>query len=341
LAELVLSPLAAARCQGCGGELAPGLLSCPGCSRLVHAAELSRVAADAQAATDAGDGARALALWQHAMTLLPPDAGQRAAVTERIAALGPLPAAPPKRAGSGVAKRGGIAGAVTAFLLKGKALVFFVLAKGKLLLFGLTKASTLLSMGPYLAWMWGVYGWGLGAGILLSIYVHEMGHVSALRFYGMDAGAPVFIPGLGALIRLRQHPPNERVDARIGLAGPVWGLGAAVAAYGVYLATGVPVWAAIARVGAWINLFNLTPVWQLDGGRAFHSLSRPERIGALAALVVAFALTRNHWLVLAMGFAVYQVFQPAPERRDTGAFGTYVGLVFALAAFELLPGTRL
>ncbi|HEU4556858.1 MAG TPA: hypothetical protein VFS20_03375 [Longimicrobium sp.] len=341
MTELVVSP-AAAHCEGCGAQIAPGLLSCPGCARLVHATELRRLAADAEAATAAGDGPRALELWQQAMQLLPPDAGQRAAISERIAALGPLAAVKPaKEHGKGAAGKFGMLGVALAFLLKGKTIIIFVLSKAKLLLFGLTKLSTLASMGPYLVWMWAAYGWGLGAGILISIYIHEMGHVSALRFYGIPAGAPVFIPGIGALIRLKQHPPNERVDARIGLAGPIWGLGAAAAAYGVYLATGVPVWAAIARIGGWINLFNLTPVWQLDGGRAFHSLSRRQRVAALGAVLVAFALTRNPLLFLLMGFAVYQIFRPAPDRDDHGSLATYAALVLVLAAFELLPGTRL
>lgn len=338
----MLAPAAAPVCAGCGAQVASGLLSCPGCSRLVHAAELRRLAEGAEAATAAGDRPRALELWQAAMVLLPPDAGQRAAISERIAALGALAAVRPAQRESGgsggAAKRTGIAGAAMAFLLKAKTIIFFVLAKGKLLLFGLTKLSTLASMAPYLAWMWALYGWRLGAGVLVSIYVHEMGHVSALRFYGMDAGAPVFIPGLGALIRLKQAPPNQRVDARIGLAGPIWGFAAALAAYGVYVATGVPVWAAIARFGGWLNLFNLTPVWQLDGGRAFNSLSRRQRIGALVAIALAFAATRNDILLLLMAGAVYQLFRPAPDRDDHGAFGTYVALVLALAAFELLPG---
>lgn len=340
---MLAPPAAPAVCAGCGAEVAGGLLSCPGCSRLVHAHELRRLAADAEAATAAGDRPRALALWQTAMSLLPPDAGQRAAVSERIAALGALAAVRPAQRegrgeGGGAAKKSGIAAAAVAFLLKAKTIVFFVLAKGKLLLFGLTKLSTLASMGPYLAWMWALYGWRLGAGVLISIYVHEMGHVLALRFYGMDAGAPVFIPGIGALIRLKQAPPNERVDARIGLAGPIWGFAAAIAAYGVYLATGVPVWAAVARFGGWLNLFNLLPVWQLDGGRAFNSLSRRQRIGALVAIGAAFALTRNDLLLLLMAGAVYQLFRPAPDRDDHGAWGTYVALVLALAAFEMLPG---
>lgn len=51
---------------------------------------------------------------------------------------------------------------------------------------------------------------------------------------------PLFIPGMGALILLREHVSDPVTDARIGLAGPVWGLSAAVAAWVAYLATGRP-----------------------------------------------------------------------------------------------------
>jgi Zn-dependent protease len=318
-----------------------GLLSCPGCGRLVHAEELRRLAADAEAATGAGDPARALALWQAAMTLLPDGAGQRAVISERIAALGPLAGhqpAPGQSQGGETAKRGGVLGVAMAALLKGKALLFFMLTKAKLLIFGLTKLSTFASMGVYLLYAWQYYGWALAVGLVLSIYIHEMGHVSALRFYGMPASAPLFVPGLGAFIRLRQTPPTVRVDARIGLAGPVWGLGAALAAYGIYLATGAPVWSAVARIGGWINLFNLTPVWQLDGGRAFRALTRQHRFMALGVILAALIVSHAGVLFLVLAGCVWQCFRPAAETEDNASFLTYAGLVAAFAAIEMLPG---
>jgi Zn-dependent protease len=344
VAEATLA--AATVCAGCGAELGPGLLSCPACHRLVFSVELQRLAADADAATRAGDPARALGLWQNAMELLPDGAGQRVAVSERIAALGPLAAAsaPPQGAEQpqgGGAKKKGLIGAAAAFLLKAKTILFFLLAKAKLLVFGLSKLSTLASMGVYFAYAWVRFGWAFGGGLVASIYIHEMGHVSALRFFGLPAGAPVFIPGLGAFIRLKQSPPTTRVDARIGLAGPVWGLAAALMAYGLYLATGAPVWAAVAKVGAWINLFNLTPVWQLDGGRAFHSFSKRQRGMASGVILLALVVTHAHMLFLPLAFSAYQFFQPAPAEHDEGAFWTYALLVAALSAIEMLPGSTL
>ena len=161
--------------------------------------------------------------------------------------------------------RGAAAAATVGLLLVGKL---------KFLLLGLTKASTFVSMFGFFAVYWSIYGWPLALGLVVSIYIHEMGHVAMLRRLGIDSGAPLFIPGVGALVMLKEHITDPIVDARIGLAGPVWGLGAAVAAWRIYFATGAAIWLAIAQLTAFLNLFNLIPIWQLDGSRGFHALSR-------------------------------------------------------------------
>jgi Zn-dependent protease len=171
-------------------------------------------------------------------------------------------------------------------------------------------------------------------GLVISIYVHEMGHVAALRRFGFRATAPMFIPGVGAVVRLQQHPTNPVENSRIGLAGPIWGLGAAVTALGVYLATEWPSWLAIARVGAWINLFNLIPIWQLDGGRGFSSMSRPERWLAVAAIAAAWFFSEESLLLLIAG--CFQAFQAAPDKNDRIGVVQYIGLVAALSALCML-----
>ena len=109
------------------------------------------------------------------------------------------------------------------------ALVLLLGSKLKFLLLGLTKASTLLSMFGFFGVYWSTYGWPLALGLVVSIYIHEMGHVAMLRRLGIDAGAPLFIPGVGAFVMLKQRIADPLTDAKIGLAGPVWGLGAALA----------------------------------------------------------------------------------------------------------------
>src|SRR5207244_3644081 len=115
-------------------------------------------------------------------------------------------------------------------------------------------------------------------------YVHEMGHVAALRRFGIQASAPMFVPGVGAFVRLQQRMDDPTVDAEVGLAGPRWGMLAAAAATAGGVLFASPLLLALGRSGAWINIFNLLPVWQLDGARAFTALSRGGRVAVACVL---------------------------------------------------------
>src|SRR4029078_118918 len=121
----------------------------------------------------------------------------------------------------------------------------------------MTKASTFVSMFAFFGVYWSIYGWPLALGLVLAIYIHEMGHVAMLRRLGIDAGAPMFIPGVGAFVMLKQHIQDPLTDAKIGLAGPVWGLGAGLCAFGIYAVTGARIWLAIAQLTRVLNLFNI------------------------------------------------------------------------------------
>ncbi|HEV7501813.1 MAG TPA: hypothetical protein VGQ33_17475, partial [Vicinamibacteria bacterium] len=157
-------------------------------------------------------------------------------------------------------------------------------------------------------------------------------HVAALRRFGIAATAPMFVPGLGAFVRLRQSVHTAAEDARVGLAGPLWGLGASLTAYGLYLATGSPVIAAVTKFSAWLNLFNLLPVWQLDGGRGLRALSRPQRWALAAAIALAWWMTRERLLPLLLIVTAGQAFgSQAPEEADAPVLIQYAGLVLSLA----------
>jgi len=270
-----MQPPAIESCPQCAAQLAPSMLSCPRCARLVHADRLASLADSAREAADRGDVTGALAAWREALVLLPAGSKQHQVISAKITQLGqniPLStAAADPAAGPAAGKKSPAAVVATSLGAVG-----LLLWKLKAILLGLTKGTTLFSMLLSLGVYWTVWGWKFALGLVLSIYVHEMGHVIALRRYGFKATAPMFIPGLGALIRLQQQVVNPHEDAEIGLAGPIYGLGAALASLGLWWATGQPIFAAIAGVGAWLNLLNLLPIGPLDGGRGFHDMSRQQ-----------------------------------------------------------------
>jgi Zn-dependent protease len=315
-------------CPQCGTELAPDVLACPACKSLVHAEKLKRLAADADASARAGDLAAARAQWSDARALLPRESQQHAVVGQRIEELTrqidanpPAAAAPPSAAAPWW--RRGAPGLATAAIL--------VFSKLKFLLLGLTKASTLVSMFAFFGVYWSIYGWPLALGLVLSIYVHEMGHVAMLRRLGIAASAPMFIPGVGALVMLKQRVTDPLTDAQIGLAGPVWGLGAAFAAFAVYLLTGARIWLAIAQLTGFLNLFNLIPVWQLDGSRGFHVLARGERWLLVAVIALALVITEQRLLFVVGAVAAWRALQQETGPGDTRVLATFMTLIVALA----------
>jgi len=323
--------------------VAPALLACPSCHRLVHADELKRLAAAAERAAQAGDRSSALAAWREALDLLPRDSTQHHVVSARVLelsrALDREPQAP--RQASRAGRNAAGLGALGALLVKFKFALIFLLTKAKLLLLGLTKASTFFSMLLSAGVYWSIWGWKFAVGVVLSIYVHEMGHVQALQRYGIKATAPMFIPGVGAVVRLKQYPADRREDARVGLAGPIWGLGAAAVAYAVYRATGSGIWGAIAHFGAWVNLFNLLPVWQLDGGRGFRALTRTQRWIAAALIGSMWLLTGEGLLVLlGLAAAASAGFADSADQPDPTILAQYglLVIVLSLLTWSAVPG---
>jgi len=315
-------------CSGCGAGIPDSARSCSQCNRLVHAAELQKLAERARAAWRIGAFAEERSWWMKSLDLLPEDTVQCRSILARVAEIDQQAAA---AAASGNWKKKASMGIGPLLLL--------LLAKGKFLLLGLTKIGTLISMMASLGVYWALYGWSFAAGIVLSIYIHEMGHVAAIRRYGFPARAPMFIPGLGAFIQLRGVKVPPVPDNRIGLAGPLYGLGATLAAFGIFLLTHAKVWAAIADFNAWVNLFNLIPVWQLDGSRGFHSLTRGERAIVLAAAVALAILTGNRMLWLVAAGATYRLFtKDWEDERDREGLLQFLGLLAALSIVGVLAG---
>lgn len=340
-------PVAKCTCPSCGTEVSPSLLACPGCNRLTHAAQLASLAQQASAAQQAGEISQALACWRTALDLLPPEANQFAIIRSQIEQLGrqldtvdiPSQAIEPSKSRGSAGKALAGLGFLGMLIWKFKVVLLLVLSKGKLLLLGLTKSSTFFSMFAFFAAYWAAWGWPFALGIVLSIYIHEMGHVDALRRYGFQATAPMFIPGIGAMIRLRQHPANPSEDARIGLAGPLWGMGAAMACYLLYLASNVAIWAALAHLGAFINIFNLIPIGSLDGSRGFRALSRFQALLITAALGIAWFLTGEGLILIVAVVAVYRSATKAKEvPPDRAAFAMFLLLIASLSSLVCVRG---
>jgi Zn-dependent protease len=135
----------------------------------------------------------------------------------------------------------------------------------------------LLKMGGsmvFMAWVYArFYGWQFAVGIVVLIFVHEMGHLIAARLVGIPVSLPLFIPFMGASILMREMPRNAWMEAIVGIGGPILGSIGAAAVATLYFYTGRELFLVLAYFGFFINLFNLIPIIPLDGGRIVSAIS--------------------------------------------------------------------
>lgn len=260
--------------------------------------------------------------------------------------LGPTP-------GSRKSLRQVIAGALVfavLLLLKFKTLLFLLAAKFKIFLvnpfegFGIaqmfvTAGSMVLSVVVYAqraGW------WNFALGFVFVLFVHEVGHAVAIRAKGLRAGAMVFIPFVGGAVTLKRQPRSVFVDAQIGLAGPIAGTLASLFSLWLFHWTGAEVWFYVAQAGFMLNLFNLTPITPLDGGRIAAAITKWMWLLGGLILFAMMIIWRNPLLIILVVLSLFQVYGAinrerlkrfytiTPAQRATIAVA-YFGLVSFLA----------
>ena len=252
-------------CEHCGYPLSDGQLLCPNCRSLVHRRQLEQIAYEA-GQLEASDPAAAALRWRQALDLLPPDAPQYQQIQHRIGALGAG-----WRPGAAVH-----AGPPTA--VKPPDPLPLAIAK--------TAGSMLLAAAVYYAFLF--HDWVIAVGFVVLMLVHEMGHVLAMWYFRLSASPPIFIPFIGALINMREAPPNALVESIVGMGGPFLGTIGAFACFAAMTTVHDPqlhlelTW--VAYLAFALNFFNLLPVPPLDGGRITAAISPWLWIGGLIGL---------------------------------------------------------
>ena len=142
-------------------------------------------------------------------------------------------------------------------------------------------AGMLLSIWVYAM----LFGWRFAVGFVILLFIHECGHLIAARMVGLKVSLPVFIPFMGAVILLKEAPPNAWIESIVGIGGPLLGSLGALAAVGCYFATGNELFLALGFTGFFLNLFNLIPIVPLDGGRIVSAISPRLWIVGLLILI--------------------------------------------------------
>jgi Zn-dependent protease len=188
-------------------------------------------------------------------------------------------------------------------------------------------------------------GWWFGIGLVVLLFIHEMGHVAEAKRQGLPVSAPLFIPFMGALISMKQMPHDAWREARLALGGPLLGSAGAALIYLAGVAFDSQSLKALAFLGFFINLFNLLPVLPLDGGRAMAALTPWMWLAGFAGLVALTFYFPNPIMLLVIVFGGVESWRRwrlrhTPEGRAYHAIrpgtralvaATYVGLAGLLA----------
>ncbi len=230
-----------------------------------------------------------------------------------------------------LAKWGGLGLVLAAILGKLK----FVLIALKFLKFS-SILTMLFSIYAYST----LWGWSFAFGFVLLIMIHELGHGIVMRMHGIPAGAPIFIPFVGALIAMKGRPRDAYVEAKVAFGGPVLGSLGTIVCLLIWMTTRSDLWRSLAFSGFLINLFNLLPVGPLDGGRIVGAIDRRMWVLGFALGIPIFLLTKSPILLLVLVLGLFGIlrkrsdseryFDIPPQARRTLAVA-YFGIVALLA----------
>lgn len=217
-------------------------------------------------------------------------------------------------------------------LIKFKGLLFLLLSKLKFLVVALKflkVGKIFLTFGSMFASIMvysRLYGWKFAAGFVFLILIHELGHGAAARLLGLNVGAPIFIPFFGAFIALKDQPKTRFDEAIIGAGGPFFGaIGSALLA--LFASMNIlpdyrALFFAVAHFSFVLNLFNLLPIFGLDGDRITRPLTR-KTFFLLAICLGGIIFWANemgwqmqpHLIIIALLFLLKSAFSRGPKTK--------------------------
>jgi Zn-dependent protease/predicted transcriptional regulator len=186
--------------------------------------------------------------------------------------------------------------------------------------FGGTAVKIHITFLLFLVWIaasaWAQGGWGAALDstlfillIFLCVVLHEFGHITAARRYGIQSPQVTLLP-IGGVASMQRLPKDPRQELVVALAGPavnlVIGVALALAAgslrLGLLAEIDDPRLSLIGRLAAaniFLAVFNLIPAFPMDGGRILHALLA-MRLGAPLATEVAAKIGQA--FAIALGF---------------------------------------
>jgi len=115
--------------------------------------------------------------------------------------------------------------------------------------------------------------WKVALVLMAGVAFHEWGHLLAAKRMGLPTGGFYLLPFIGGVALITGRYTRYSKQAFTVLAGPIFGAILAFVSFGAFLLTGNPIFGQAAIWMAWLNLFNLLPLSQMDGGQILESIT--------------------------------------------------------------------
>ena len=213
-------------------------------------------------------------------------------------------------------------------------------------------------LAAFIAWR---MGWQWAVAGVVGVFVHEYGHVLAINALGCGPGRIHIIPFLGGAAHMARHPSSDFKGVLISLAGPTFGLLAAIPFFAAGYYLNDKAWTGGALFIAIINLINLLPAPPLDGSKALgpalhrvHPMLEKAALVAVGAAAVLWGINGGSYIFA--GFVALGVFGalrtasfrapalPLTQREWVSSLLLYAASVFACLfvlqfAMEQMGGT--
>lgn len=153
------------------------------------------------------------------------------------------------------------------------------------------------------------FGIPFAIGLVLILLIHEFGHIAACRVVGISASQPLFIPFVGAVIRLKQVPQNAKVEANVAIGGPAAGSLSALVCLACYLWTDNMLLLLLSYTASILNLFNLIPCYPLDGGKIADAISAKLWWGGAVFIGALGGYTNNFFMLIVFFMSLLHLWQ--------------------------------
>lgn len=151
------------------------------------------------------------------------------------------------------------------------------------------------------AYTW-LYTWQFAIALVIMLFIHEYGHVWAMKKSWMKVKGMYLIPFLGAVAVPDEDFPNRKSESYVAMMGPIFWWAVSFLFFFIYLITNNTYFWAVAWFMALINVFNLIPMMPLDWWRVIRSVifsmnSRFPKILLFLLFIV--------WIIASFYYGIY------------------------------------